>query len=99
MTQYEITPSDFGLPVVDASDLETHDAAVVASATRELLAGRHSGPRRDVVLANASGALVAAGIASDWRDGVSRASDAIDSGAALACLDRLVEVSNRSDGA
>ncbi|MDE2767314.1 MAG: anthranilate phosphoribosyltransferase [Chloroflexota bacterium] len=99
VTQYEITPSDFGLPVVDASELETHDAAAIAAETRELLAGRHSGPRRDVVLANASGALVAAGIASDWRDGVSRASDAIESGAALACLDRLVEVSNRSDGA
>lgn len=99
VTKYDITPADFGLPVVDASELETHDAGLVARVTRELLAGRHTGPRRDVVLANASGALVAAGIAGDWRDGVVRASDAIESGAALACLDRLVEVSNRSDGA
>lgn len=99
VTEYDITPADFGLPVVDASELETHDAALVARVTRELLAGRHTGPRRDVVVANASGALVAAGIADDWRDGVARASAAIESGAALACLDRLVEVSNRSDGA
>lgn len=99
VTEYEITPDDFGLPLVDASELETHDAAAVAHATRELLAGRHTGPRRDIVLANASGALVAAGIACDWRDGVARASDAIGSGAALACLDHLVEVSNRGDGA
>ncbi|MDE2868375.1 MAG: anthranilate phosphoribosyltransferase [Chloroflexota bacterium] len=99
VTEYDIAPADFGLPVVDASELETHDAALVARDTRELLAGRHTGPRRDVVVANASGALVAAGIASDWRDGASRAAEAIDSGSALACLDRLVEVSNRSDGA
>lgn len=97
--RYEITPADFGLTVLDTSELETHDAAAVACTTRELLAGRHHGPRRDVVLANASGALVAAGIASDWRDGVSRAVDAIDSGAAIACLDRLVDISNRSNGA
>jgi len=99
VSEYNLTPDDFGLPLVDATELETHDAQAVAGLTRALLAGEHSGPRRDVVLANASGALVAAGLATDWRDGVTRASDAIASGAALACLDRLVEVSNRSDGA
>ena len=99
VSEYDLAPDDFGLPRVDASELEIHDASVVAQRTRELLAGRHTGPRRDVVLANASAALVAAGIADDWRDGVTRASDAIASGAALACLDRLVEVSNRSGGA
>ena len=99
VAQYDLTPADFGLPVVDPSDLENHDAESVAGLTRELLADRHTGPRRDVVLANASGALVAAGIATDWRDGVARASAAIASGSALACLDRLVEVSNRSHGA
>ena len=99
VSAYQLTPADFGLPVVDPAELELHDAAAVASRTRALLAGDRTGPRRDVVLANASGALVAAGIASDWRDGVARASDAIDSGAALNCLDTLVEVSNRSGGA
>ena len=99
VSEYDLTPDDFGLPLVDSTELETHDAESVASLTRALLAGDRTGPRRDVVLANAAGALVAAGIASDWRDGVARASDAIESGAALTCLNRLVEVSNRSGGA
>ncbi len=99
VTPYDLTPADFGLQFVDPSELQTHDAVTVANRTREVLAGEYCGPRRDVVLANASAALVAAGIADDWRDGVTRASDAIASGAALASLDRLVEVSNRSDGA
>ena len=99
ISAYELTPEDFGLPVVDATELQLHDADLVAARTRALLAGELMGPRREVVLANASGALVAAGIATDWRDGVARASDAIASGAALTCLDCLVEVSNRSDGA
>ena len=99
VTEYDITPADFGLPTVDPAELETHDAQTVAGATRLLLADQHAGARRDVVLANASAALVAAGIASDWRDGVTRAAGAIADGSALACLNRLVEVSNRSDGA
>lgn len=99
VSAYDLTPSDFGLPLVDPSELQTHNAETVASRTREVLAGEHTGPRRDVVLANASGALVAAGVAADWRDGVARASAAIASGAALNCLNRLVEVSNRSVGA
>ena len=80
VSEYDLTPDDFGLPLVDSTELETHDAESVASLTRALLAGDRTGPRRDVVLANAAGALVAAGIASDWRDGVARASDAIESG-------------------
>ena len=99
ITEYDLTPADFGLQVVDAAALEIHDAAAVADLTRAVLTGDYLGPRRDVVLANASGALVAAGIATDWRDGVTRASESIASGRALECLDRLVEVSNRSDGA
>lgn len=99
VSEYDLTPADFGLPTVDPAELETHDAEAVAGATRLLLADRLAGPRRDVVLANASAALVAAGIASDWRNGVTRAAEAIADGSALACLNRLVEVSNRSDGA
>ena len=61
VSEYDLTPDDFGLPLVDSTELETHDADAVASLTRALLAGDRTGPRRDVVLANASGALVAAG--------------------------------------
>lgn len=99
VSAYSLTPADFGLPIVDPTELQVHDAETVATRTRAVLAGEDHGPRRDVVLANAAGALVAAGVASDWRDGVARASDAIASGAAVTCLDRLVEISNRSAGA
>lgn len=43
---------------------------------------------------NAGVALEVAGVADDIADGVRRAADAIDGGAAAATLDRLVEVSN-----
>jgi anthranilate phosphoribosyltransferase len=47
------------------------------------------GPRRDVVLFNAAAALVAAGIASDLKEGVDRGAEAIDSGQAAATLEKL----------
>ncbi len=99
VSRYELTPDDFGLPPVDAAELAIDDAAEAAAATRALLRGEPVGARRGVVLANASAALVAAGVAADWRDGVRRAAAAVASGAALACLDTLVEVSNRTNGA
>jgi len=47
------------------------------------------GPRRDIVLFNASAALVAAGIAQDLAEGVARAAEAIDSGMAAVTLQKL----------
>ncbi|MDP5347984.1 MAG: anthranilate phosphoribosyltransferase, partial [Paracoccaceae bacterium] len=62
-----------------------------AAALRALLAGA-PGAYRDAVLLNTAAALVVAGKATDLRDGVARARESIDSGAAgekLATLARL----------
>ena len=42
----------------------------------------------------AAAALLLGGVAGDLRDGARRAAEAIDSGAALAKLERLIEASN-----
>ncbi len=44
------------------------------------------GPRRDIVLMNAAAALVASGKAESLLDGMRRAAESVDSGAALAKL-------------
>jgi len=62
---------------------------VNAKITRQILAGEKS-PRRNVVLINASAALVAVGKAKDLKDGIRMAGDAIDSGAAMEKLDHLI---------
>jgi anthranilate phosphoribosyltransferase len=54
-------------------------------------------PYRDVVLLNAAAALVAAGIAADWDDGLGRAAESIDSGKAGNKLDSLIRLSQASD--
>jgi len=58
-----------------------------------VLAGEPGG-KRDAVVLNASGALVASGLAEDIGEGVEVAAAAIDSGAAAATLEVLVTFSN-----
>ena len=57
-----------------------------------MLAGADGGHRSAVIL-NAAGGIAAAGHAESLREGIAPAREAIDSGAAAARLDELVEFS------
>lgn len=84
-----ITPEDAGLPRHPAGALRGGDSRTNASALRALLIGGASA-YRDAVLFNAAAALIVAGHADDWRDGVEAAAEAIDRGAANTLLDRWI---------
>jgi len=86
---YTVTPEDFGLQRAPLSALAGGDAQHNAAIIRGILEGE-PGPRRDIVLANAAAALVAAGAAADLRTGVSHAFRALDSGASQRKLHALV---------
>ncbi|MFN8104887.1 MAG: anthranilate phosphoribosyltransferase [Acidimicrobiia bacterium] len=87
---------DLGLARGSLDDLRGGDAGVNATVARATLDGR-GGAVRDIVLLNAAAGLVAADAASGWHDALELASASIDSGAAAGCLERMVEVSNRSE--
>jgi anthranilate phosphoribosyltransferase len=84
----EIAPEDFGLERAPAGAFAGGDPATNARLLRRVLEGE-AGPCRDVVLANASAALKVAGKAADFREGIERAREALDSGAALEKLRAL----------
>ena len=92
VSTYTVTPDDFGLGSVDNASLRVGSAAESAATVQAVLDGE-TGPARDVVLANSAGALVAADRAGTLRDGVALAAESIDSGAAKARLDALVDIS------
>jgi anthranilate phosphoribosyltransferase len=75
-------PHDFGVPQASLSALQGGDAAANAAIAREVLLGC-PGPRRDIVLVNASAALVAAGKAASFSVAMRLAAESIDSGAAM----------------
>lgn len=86
---YTITPEDFGLPRTPREALAGGNATENAQIIRRIFDGERN-PHREIVLANAGAALVAAGRAADFREGVLLASESIDSGAARARLDALI---------
>lgn len=85
--QYQLDPAELGLQAATHADLRGGDPAHNAAIARAVLGGER-GPRRDVVLLNASAALRAASLARDWRDGLGMAAEAIDSGRAAELLER-----------
>jgi anthranilate phosphoribosyltransferase len=87
---YEVTPEEFGMNRAALEDISGGDAAANAAIIREVLGGKKS-PRRDVVLLNAAAALVAAGKSDHLSEAIPLAAQSIDSGAARAKLEALVE--------
>ncbi len=88
-----ITPEDFGLQRADVENLSGGDKDTNAGLLMAVLKGER-GPKRDIVLMNASAALVISDKAKDFRDAVLIVSDAVDSGRALKKLEEIVRVSN-----
>lgn len=87
-------PGDFGLSEATLDQVRGGSPEENAEVTRSIFDGE-SGPRRDLVVLNAAAAIYVGGASADLEAGVQRAAEAIDSGAAGAVLDRLIEFSNR----
>lgn len=87
---YTLMPSDAGLDTASVSDLAAGDGSIDGNvkALLSVLDGE-KGPRRDIVLLNAAGALAVAGIADDLRHGIELAAKSIDTGAAMQALERF----------
>jgi anthranilate phosphoribosyltransferase len=86
---YEVTPEEFGMKRASMESISGGDAVGNAAIIREILGGKNS-PRRDVVLLNASAALVAAGKADHLSDALPLAAKSVDSGAAANKLEALI---------
>ncbi|MGH9329901.1 MAG: anthranilate phosphoribosyltransferase, partial [Vicinamibacterales bacterium] len=90
---FYVHPAEFGLPKTTPEALKGADASLNATIARSILDGRAGAPR-DIVLLNAGVSLLIAGAAASVADGIRRAAESIDSGAAAAALDRLVKASH-----
>ncbi len=89
---YSVAPEDFGLERAPIEAISGGDAKHNAALIRAIFSGE-KGPRRDIVIANASAAIVAAGRAANFLEGALLSAQSIDSGAALSKLDALIAFS------
>lgn len=93
VSRFTIDPRDVGLPLHSLDALRGGDPAHNAAALAAVLDGARNA-YRDIAVLNAGAALVVAEAAQTLADGVARAGQALDSGAARATLRTLVRLSN-----
>lgn len=94
LKNYEITPEHFGFERCERDDLKGGTPAENAEITRKILSGEIRGHKRNAVLLNAGSAIYIGGKADSVADGIKLAGELIDSGKALATLEKTIEVSN-----
>lgn len=92
---YDIAPERYLGRRASPDEVAGGDAAFNAALTRRILNGAPGGAR-EVVLLNAAAALMAAGRAEGFEDGLRLAAESIDTGAARAKLDALVRFTNEN---
>ncbi len=90
---FRIAPEDFGMKSVNVRAIRGGDAARNADIAMKVLNGAKNAAR-NVVLLNAAAALVSASKVGGFKEGVARAEESIDSGAALRKLELLIKDSN-----
>lgn len=91
--EYTLTPEDIGLERAPIERISGGTPEENADALRGVVNGELTGPKRDIVLANAGAAVYVAGETNSIESGVHRAREAIESGTAGAVLEELRSVS------
>lgn len=89
-----ITPETYGLPMGSKADIVGGTPEENARITRDILEGREKGTRRTAVLLNAGAGIFVGGGAGSLEEGVEKARERIDSGAAAKVLDSFIRISN-----
>ncbi|MFW5940070.1 MAG: anthranilate phosphoribosyltransferase, partial [Halolamina sp.] len=82
VTEYTVEPEDLGLDSAPVDAIAGGTPQENATDLRGIVTGDVTGPKRDVILANAGAAIYVAGLAEDLQGGVERAAESIDDGAA-----------------
>ena len=98
VTEYKISPEQFGLPDHDPGGLLGGDAHLNARVLNNVLSGEEEGAARDVIVLNAGAAVYVSGKAESIEEGVRLARQSIESGAATEALESFVRATRRLAG-
>ena len=92
---FEIDPQQLGFSLASKEDIVGGTASYNARITSDILSKRLIGAKLDIVLLNASAALVVDEKARDLKEGIEIAREAILSGKAKDKLQQIVDISNK----
>ncbi|MBI5873987.1 MAG: anthranilate phosphoribosyltransferase [Candidatus Omnitrophica bacterium] len=91
--EYVLEPEKMGLARVELKDIKGGDVETNRQIASNVLKGME-GPSRDIVVLNAGCCIYLSGRANTIKDGMNLAAEAIDSGAAIKKLNKLIEYTN-----
>ncbi|QUM75696.1 anthranilate phosphoribosyltransferase [Moritella sp. 24] len=96
ITEFTLSPEDFGVERYDVSELRGGDAAENKVIIERLLSGHGTAAQQAAVAINVSALLVVAEIAEDFKQGTALAMAAINDGRALALINQLAAKSQQA---
>jgi anthranilate phosphoribosyltransferase len=94
ITKKQLNPADFGFEPPRLEDLKVTDAETSAKILKDILTGKETGQKKDIVVLNAAAAIIAGGLAGDFGPAIRKAEQSISSGKAMESLEKMIEVSN-----
>ena len=94
ITSKELNPEDLGIASAGVEELKVADTQTSARVLMDIVGGKDSGPRKDIVILNAAAAIIAGNLADDFESAIKIANASVSDGKALACLEKLIEISN-----
>jgi anthranilate phosphoribosyltransferase len=97
ISEYDIHPEDFGLPMASNRSFKVETPEQSKAILMSVL-DNERGPARDIVIFNAGAALYAANVAPSIEAGIAKARGAIETGAAKAKLQQLVNFTKNAEG-
>lgn len=89
ISNYELSPEDFGYKTVDVSEIQGSNAIQNAQIIQDIFKSEIKGPKRDVICMNAGAMIYLAGIKSDMFEGAKLAQEVVGSGLVY---DKLLEL-------
>jgi len=92
----ELDPADYGISSTSIDELKTGDVITNAGIIRDILSGTETGARKDIVILNAAAAIIVADMADDFETAIKMAETSVSDGAAMVCLQKLIDVSNKA---
>jgi anthranilate phosphoribosyltransferase len=95
ITPMEIKPEDFSMATASFDDLKGADSETNAKIVRDIIEGKETGPKKDIVVLNAAAAIIAAGLVDNFETAIEKADESITSGKADQALQMLVKLTNQ----
>ncbi|MFM9912655.1 MAG: anthranilate phosphoribosyltransferase [Methylophilaceae bacterium] len=92
--EFVLNPQMFGMSLHQASSIRVQNAAESKAMILDVLNGK-IGAARDIVLLNAGAAIYVAGVVEGLQDGIAKAAEVIDNGAAKTKMEQLIAFSKQ----